>query len=73
MKNEYLSYYPEAKNNIQLLTEACVKSYHCMGFTSDGVLMSNVDVRKWEDDGSVTLYARGMIYDTVQYNTASIQ
>ena len=59
VKNEYLVYYPEAKDNIPLLKEACRTSYHCMGFTSDGVLMSNVDVRKWVNDPNLTLYARG--------------
>ena len=60
LKEDFLVYYPEAKGNVAMLKEACRKSYHCLGFTTDGALRSSIDVRKWKDDSSVTLYARGL-------------
>lgn len=62
LKEDFLVYYPEAKGNVALLKEACRKSYHCLGFTTDGALRSSIDVRKWKDDSSVTLYARDVDY-----------
>ena len=52
MKEDFLVYYPEAKGNVAMLTEACRKSYHFLGFTTDGALRSSIDVRKWKDDSS---------------------
>ena len=43
------------------------KSYHCLGFTTDGALRSSIDVRKWKDDSSVTLYARGLYVHNVGF------
>lgn len=38
-----LLYYPAAKGNVEKLKDACNKSYHCVGFSTSGILKRSVD------------------------------
>ena len=59
LKEDFLVYYPEAKGNVAMLKEACRKSYHCLGFTTD--LMVPLEVVLMLENGKMTHQSHFML------------